>query len=317
MSEPKNRWKELEQNLIVARDFYDSTIIDVGAYRDHAWLPALTKPDRGLGIADTLVFSMYMDKFSKLREIKESMVKEGPAFDEELHLLGEVQRRFIEPTKNIVLAAKRYGRDSLTDEEAGAITYNLIPVRVVFDFENGLDYIRFYHFVLRQQVAYLVRELRGPLDAYITSWFGHFTPGHVPEFGYINFCGVDSLDDSPNSPIMPKILSAEDPTSILVSKLPSKGLEKILEDKPKLRKEIISTIANTQTSDATQLQKEDYLKRHQCNVSATRKIFEKKVLRSYANNIDRLSGDFIKKHEEILKKEQKKEDDKAASKYII
>ena len=57
---------------------------------------------------------------------------------------------------------------------------------------------------------------------------GHFSIGDPKEFGFISFLGVDSHDDSNDSPILPKILNAKDPTDVMLNEIPERGIYNVV-----------------------------------------------------------------------------------------
>jgi len=297
MFEPENEWGDLEKLLETERDFYNDTTKFIGAYRDHRWIRSLGNRRRGIEYVDEL-FDMYRHTFDRLGEITSLMSKKIPAMEKELMVMGKLKGLFIEPTKAIVDGTKKYGRDSLTAEEAGEITYNLIPIRVYLDYRNGFNLLRTQHFTIGQPIAYLVKSMEGTLNIFLNTWYQKFKPGPVEVFGYLNFVGVDSHNNS----VLPQILTTGDPTNILKTEMPMRGIERtILSENLSLKEKIVTSIKKRRPK------KKKYLMHNLCNVSSMRKIFNRREILPFAKRISELSDFYIEKLNEEKEKLRQKE----------
>jgi hypothetical protein len=222
-------WGALEQALEDERIFYKDVIIPTGYLWDKAWLDAYSHDDRGYELADPL-YQTISNNFERLRELTSSAVKEIPAMEKELMVMGKLYKDFIEPTKEIIYTKvkstlkERENKLMLLPDEWITVTDNLSRVRAYMGYRSGINFIRYWYFIDRNPISDLVKMFRKPLLAFERKWDGKYYTGTMEEFGFITFCAIDSHDNT----VLPKVLKEKEPKEVLLNEIPENGINRVI-----------------------------------------------------------------------------------------
>jgi len=222
-------WSALEQALEDERTFHKDVIVPTGYLWDKTWLDAYSHDDRGYELADPL-YQTISNNFERLRELTSYAVKEIPAMEKELMLMGKLYKDFIEPTKEMIYskvpsaAQERENKLMLLSDEWIAVTDNLSRVRAYMGYRNGINFIRYWYFIDRMPVSDLVKMFEKPLMAFIGKWDEKYYTGSMEEFGFITFCAMDSHDDT----VLPKALKEKEPDKVLLNEIPENGINRVI-----------------------------------------------------------------------------------------
>jgi hypothetical protein len=130
----------------------------------------------------------------------------------------------------------------------------------------------------------------------------------VETFGFMTLCGIDSMDGH----TLAEILKNEDPTEILKTELPTRGIERvILNEQSDLKEKTINDVKNSKPNDARNLSHK------YCTVNALRKRIQFNEFEDYVGEILKLSNKSIQRYERKLKTEESKGFEVRRPEYIV
>jgi len=330
MPDPKiSGWGIIETAIEELREYFRQTTKPKGAVWDKLFIPSIIKEDRGFRHVDFL-YEMYNDDFDSLYKHLLTYKDAIPAYKEELEIMDLLKQKFLIPAEEIIQNAGSGGRRNFTPEEVGEVIDDLSRIRTFKDYLDGYNEFRYTHFINHIPVAYLVDAMIPPFDALIKSWGLSFKineikaratpPNHepidydsVPVYGCLTLFGIDSED----GPLIPKVLSAEDPSKILLSEIPKKGIERVvLEEREDVKSKTINDIKGLDDPNLTDKSERYSRIKNHCNVGQLRIRLNPEKLFEYEKEISRLSADSIKKYVGMLEQEKIKEEQKKTEKYI-
>ena len=230
MNVPKERLDTLREVLYEESDLYRLSIPPMGALWDQAWLSGYAQDDRSASMLGQFL-TIVSNNLQKMAELTAVAKEYMPAMNKELDVIHKLDDKMIAPVERtyeeMVSRAKREGRYLLLPKEYSDTSYRINSITTYFDYRNGLNVLRTNHFD-GEDTRKLLKKYGPAARAFVKKWDWHFSIGDPKEFGFISFLGVDSHDDSNNSPILPKILKAKDPTDVLLNEIPERGIYNVI-----------------------------------------------------------------------------------------
>lgn len=234
---------------------YDSPVSSLGPYRDRGYgeakqlleLLSVVEEEPGVleGIHEEDV-SNFENKVGgskqpkkesgyvpRLVELTASAVPYNPSANVELNIINRLLETYLRPMQNIIYETvpksleKREGRFTLFPEDCVKIAEGASAIEAYFDYRCGRSYLNVGYFVENTPVEELVRKFLPSVKAFGHKWrWGQhwdLYPGKtaIDQFGFINLCIVDSLDNSTAS----KALEAENPADVLLNYVPKRGID--------------------------------------------------------------------------------------------
>ncbi|MFH8086580.1 MAG: hypothetical protein QW609_02045 [Candidatus Aenigmatarchaeota archaeon] len=266
-------WGMLEHYLEEERKFYNLSISSLGSLYDYGWLPAFNT-SRVREVADSL-FQTTHNYFMRLHELTSLAIKEIPAMERELEVMGRLNTEVLEPTREIISATQEKGK-KFSIEEWANITDNLSRVRIYMEYRDGINLIRENSIIFQQHPRDLVRTFKVPLYAFERKWNETYYIG--PGFNFINFCAVDSHDNT----LLPKLLKEKNSRKrkeIMLNEIPEEGLKRVV-----LTPQIDKIKASLST------RKHEDIRSKLCTVSSLRMRLDRERFKNYIKEIFRLSN---------------------------
>lgn len=290
-------WGLLENYLEEERNFYKNVPVFLGFYWDSAFLPAYSSDDRGYKQALELTkviagdpTSVEKDEgvFGSLTKLTSEQVSAIPAAQKELAIMGELYKKFVEPTKKIVYEtvpseSEKRGKLVLLPEEWIEVADNISRIRTYMDYRNGINFLRYWYFVNpRAPVRNLIKTFKPATLAFIRKFDQKFYLGPKEEWGFITLFAIDAHNNS----LLPKLVENKSVEKILLNEIPEKGIREVIVDFDKKRaKDMIEDILEKRT------QKESF-----CSVNTLRLRVNLKKLEKHAEKLFKLDDATIKSY---------------------
>jgi len=244
-------WGSLEQSLEEERQFFKSSIVPLGLLWDKTWLPGYSNEDRGYDLAPNL-YNVYMGEkrrrkddyleeeedqghFIRLQELTSSSIEEIPAMEKEVKIMGRLNEMYIKPMYEIIFskvpsAVNERGKFILEPDEYATLSDSLSRLRIYLDYRNGLNALRYRHFVKKEPCTILSKSHEDVARAFIRKWDEKFYLPGVEQFGFLTFCAVDAHDNTLLPKVLKNELADENPDDILLNEIPESGIKKVILD---------------------------------------------------------------------------------------
>lgn len=276
--------------LKTEREFFNASTLPTGQLWDWGWLNALSDGREAYGLAPRL-FEVYTENFNTLSKITGQAVKEIPALQSELAVMGELFRGYVVPTEEIIGDVLSHGRKSLTIEERAEISNNLMPLRIYSDYRNGYNLLRTQHFRVRKPIAHLVNDYASELKHFVRAWGRKYEIPTVPKFGFVTYCVVDASDYT----LMPEMLESDDPTKILLEELPEDGIRRVMLDRENHNR------VGKMVYNATKRKRQ---RSRQCNVNNLRVRADRTTVRNYTERVAKEAEETLNDEERLRRLEE-------------
>ena len=292
-------WGILEQSLEEERNFYLDVTVPTGIVWDRTWLEGYKNDDRGYSISHDLL-NLYVGTedsednrgiFKRLLRLTSSSITEIPAMEKELRVMRDLYETHIKPTKDIIFskvpeAVAERGKLEFVPEEYAQISDSLSRLRVYMDYRNGINGLRYHHFVKKEPCFFITKTYQDVINAFLRKWNEKFYLGNVEQFGFVTFCAIDSHNNS----ILPRVLESElvgeSPDKILLSDIPETGISRVILDSniEKIREKMRVALLYRKHGDIM------------CNVNNLRIRLERKEFERRQQKVTRLTNEVIHKY---------------------